>query len=179
MDDLQNELSGSIDGSSDVDESDLAESASKIVTKNTKELPSLFEALMTSSYKELLESVGGMQQHQMKRKKTVADYDVNMDEDDASDDDDKDVNMSSDDVEDEHDEDTVNKDDTDRGHGRRLRRRYRGGETEACACENVIDMDLVMAEAITKYTVLELFNTLKLETMTVDKKKKLIESLMH
>jgi hypothetical protein len=176
MDDLQNELSGSQDD--EIGEADIAESASRIVTKNTKELPSLFEALMTNSYKELLENIGGMQSHQMKRRKMVKDYDTEMDEDDAGEDEHEDLTLPE--VEDENDEDEVKEDDNDR-HGRRLRRRYRGGMNtdEACACENAIDMDMVMAEAITKYTVLELFNTLKLETITTTSKKKLIQSLVH
>jgi len=176
MDDLQNELVGSEDdGTQDSTAADIAESASRMVTKNSKELPSLFEALMTSSYKELLENVGNMQAHQMKRREIAKNYDTEMDDEDSELDEYKDFTLQ--DADDDHDEDSVNEDDIDRNKKRNKKREE--AEEECACCDSAIDMDMVMAEAITKYTVIELFNTLRLETIATDKKKKLIQSLIH
>ena len=165
IDDLENEISEKDEGASP---EEVEETVSKILTKSKKELPSLFEALMTNSYKELLENVASMQASHMDRRETVLGYDTETDEGDVDDDENED--FTEEDIEDSFSEDSVTEDDIDRSRAR--------DEAEECACEGSVDMDEVMAEAITKYTVLELFNTLKLEVLGADKRKKLVQSLI-
>jgi hypothetical protein len=166
-DEFLQDIEDEVAQNSDVTTPDQAQEAmSKMLIKNNKQdTMTLFEALMSKSYKELLEVTLPVDSQARRRKNIVRSYNVNFDMDDAEEDEFKDMNTNE--TTKLNDPESLTSEDFD---DIKL-------DTE-CACgESAIDMDVVMAEAITKYTLLEVFNTIKLDVLTYDKVKKLIKNL--
>ena len=138
-------------------EQDVKECLNKIiVNKNPIEETTLFNALLRHSYKEILESISslipGFADEEKREKEYYDDFKVRTTT--------KDVSKGEYSLEDE-----INQTKPDEG--------FIKDE------EYNINMDLVLAEAITKYTLMELLYTVQLEQYSHDTIRKISEKLIH
>jgi hypothetical protein len=190
INDLETELSNNTDLKS---EEEVNEAFQKMVIKKDKtNRTTLFEALLRNSYKEILESAVIINDDRMKRtrRQDVLDYDVNSDESDV--------------LRSEFDETSMNNikageysdqsDTADLTFNADNQVSQTPIETDPDCCTdggeldefknglqldpNTINMDLIMAEAVTRYTMIETLNTLQLDVITYDKSKKMINQLL-
>lgn len=144
------------------------EALSKIqIKQNPVEETTLFNALVRHSYKEVLENVAvntNTNDAVEKDAKDASDYKVNTDEDDITIDEQKD--FTTEDIKDSEYSLDDEMQDTDPD--------FDDGDDD----EEEIDMDLVLTEAITKYTLMELAYTIQLESYSIDNVKKICQSLL-
>lgn len=137
-------------------EEEVKEAYNKLVIEPKEKDVTLFEALMQAAYKELLENVAVMSYNKETEEEEESKRNVNTDEDDLSDDESEDADGEEKDLY----EDEESADDSEQLN------------------EGTVDMDLVLAEAISTYTMYELTNTLKLESFNNKQVREMARSLM-
>lgn len=135
----------------DIEETDeVKENSFKVLNENRVEESTLFNTLLRDSYKNLLESMSARFDYTLSRMKDNDDYDINLTEEEAS----KSEFEGYDEVDEEYEE-------------------YISKNKET------IDLDLVLAEGISRYTLMEMLYTTKLEDYTTDEIMKLTHFLLN
>jgi hypothetical protein len=161
--DIENQLS---EDDNVNDENSVEEALNKIfIMKNPIEESTLFDSLLRSSYKEVLENIAiktAQQDEEEEDEKNSRNASVNSKEMDIMMDEHK--NTYKRDI--EGDEPLVDDDDMELGMDNAI--------TES----NTIDMDMVMAEALTKYTLMETLYTLMLENYTTADIQKMSQKML-
>lgn len=142
-------------------EKDIKEAASKMMIKNNPiEETTLFNALLRHSYKDVLESLTLRSDEDVEREESkLEDDDINTDIDDISNNDEPEPDIYSLNTE------------IDQTKG------FNDPLVDKINYE--IDMDLVLAEAISKYTLLEVSHSLGLEKFTRDEIKRMTQKLIN
>ena len=177
-------------------EKDVKEALNRMIIKNSLiEETTLFNALLRNSYKDIIESVvlkcndAQLQKDKIKTKPNLSEdeldeindvedeVNVYIDEYDKQHNiDDGDDNENNEDYDDEYDddEDDNENDEDDDDEDDDENNEYDDGEDD-----NInIEMDLVLAEAITKYTIMEISHTIKLESFKPLEVKNIIYNLI-
>lgn len=141
--DLENEISESEDKS-------VEESLKKMIIKDLPiEESTLFNSLFRHSYKEALEALNNVTDHDIYDDDDAEEYDIDFDEKESKKSEFKGYETIDDEI-DDHASDDID-----------------------------IDMDLILAEAITKYTLMELAYTIKLEDYSSETVRKISQKLLN
>jgi len=155
--DIEDDISDKLGDNDNPDDNNVKETLNKIIiNKSPIEETTLFNALLRHSYKEVLESIAslipGFTEQEREDKRRYNDFKVRTTS--------KDVSNGEYNLDEE-----VNQTKPDEGF-------IKDEEYD-------INMDLVLAEAITKYTLMELLYTIQLEQYSHDTVRKISEKLIH
>jgi len=173
-------------------EKDVKEALDKMIIKRSLvEETTLFNALMRNAYKDLLESVVLKITDTLRRKNERNNTKINVREDEVDElnEIDNDVNidieelnkahmLENDDLEENEIDELLNGDDFDRDDDDDYDDTDDECDDDDEFCDATVDMDLVLAEALTKYTMMELTHMIKLESFTVTDIRKMIHDLL-
>jgi len=168
--DIEDDISNKISNDDNQTEENVKEALNKLlINKKPIEETTLFNALLRHSYKELLESIAsltpGFNDNIEKDKQRVDDFKFKTTNSDVS----------------SNDKIYYSTNDVSKGEYNLNKEVEQTGPDEGFVKdeEYSINMDLVLAEAITKYTLMELLYTIQLEQYSHDTIRKISEKLIH